>query len=41
VAWAPTKNVSLTLAWVDLGKIAPAVQPRRQTGTYLSAQLAF
>ena len=41
VVWAPSKNFSLTLAYVDLGKIAPAVQPKRQTGTYLSAQLAF
>jgi hypothetical protein len=41
VAWAPSKNLSLTLAYVDLGKIAPAVQPKRQTGTYLSAQVAF
>lgn len=41
VAWAPSKQVSLTAAWVDLGRIAPAVQPRRQTGTYLSAQFAF
>jgi hypothetical protein len=41
VAWAPTKNISLTLAYVDLGQIAPAVQPKRQTGTYLSAQIAF
>lgn len=41
VAWAPTKNLSLTLAYVDLGKIAPAVQPRRQQGAYLSAQVAF
>ena len=41
VAWAPNKHLSLTLAWVDLGHIAPAVQPRRQTGTYLSAQLAL
>lgn len=41
VAWAPTKNVSITAAWVDLGRIAPAVQPRRQTGAYLSAQIAF
>lgn len=41
IAWAPTKNLSLTLAYVDLGKIAPAVQHRRQTGTYLSAQIAF
>ncbi|MDT9000744.1 DUF3034 family protein [Paucibacter sp. APW11] len=41
VAWAPSKRFSLTAAYVDLGKIAPAVQPRRQTGSYLSAQLAF
>lgn len=41
VAWAPNKHVSFTLAYVDLGKIAPAVQPKRQTGTYLSAQIAF
>ncbi len=39
-AWAPNKHVSLTLAWVDLGRIAPAVQPRRQRGAYLSVQLA-
>jgi hypothetical protein len=41
VAWAPSKHLSLTLAYVDLGKIAPAVQPKRQTGAYLSAQVAF
>lgn len=41
VAWAPNKHFSLTLAWVDLGRIAPAVQPRRQNGAYVSAQLAF
>lgn len=41
VAWAPSKRFSLTAAWVDLGRIAPAVQPRRQSGTYLSAQLAL
>ena len=42
VAWAPTKNVSLTLAYVDLGTIVPATTGgRRQTGTYLSAQFAF
>jgi hypothetical protein len=42
IAWAPTKNVSLTLAYVDLGTIVPATTgSRRQTGTYLSAQLAF
>lgn len=41
VAWAPTKNVSLTLACVDLGHIVPATVPKRQTGAYLSAQLAY
>ena len=41
VAWAPTKQLSLTAAYVDLGRIAPAVQPRRQSGAYLSVQLAF
>jgi hypothetical protein len=41
VAWAPSKNVSLTLAFVDLGKIVPALQPKRQTGAYLSTQFAF
>ena len=41
VAWAPSKHASLTVAYVDLGRIVPAVQPRRQTGAYLSLQLAF
>lgn len=42
VAWQPTKNVSLTLAYVDLGQIVPATTAkRRQTGTYISAQIAF
>jgi hypothetical protein len=41
VAWAPSKHLSLTAAYVDLGRIAPAVQPKRQTGAYLSAQIAF
>ncbi|MBU6502174.1 MAG: DUF3034 family protein [Burkholderiales bacterium] len=42
VAWAPTKHLSITLAYVDLGVIVPATtNNRRQTGTYLSAQLAF
>ncbi|WP_457427841.1 DUF3034 family protein [Roseateles sp. P5_E7] len=41
IAWAPSKQVSITAAWVDLGRIAPAVQPKRQTGAYLSAQFAF
>ena len=41
VAWAPNKHLSVTLAYVDLGRIAPGVQPKRQTGAYLSAQIAF
>lgn len=41
VAWAPCKHLSLTLAYVDLGHIVPAVATQRQTGTYLSAQFAF
>ncbi|MDM4766857.1 DUF3034 family protein [Pelomonas sp. SE-A7] len=41
IAWAPSKQFSLTAAWVDLGSIVPAVKPKRQTGAYLSAQLAF
>lgn len=38
IAWAPTKNVSITAAYVDLGKIVGHAQ---QTGGYLSAQLAY
>jgi hypothetical protein len=42
VAWAPTKNLSLTLAWVDLGRVVPGITAeRRQRGAYLSAQAAF
>lgn len=42
VAWAPNKHFSATLAWVDLGQILPAVTgDRRQTGVYLSGQLAY
>lgn len=42
IAWAPTRNLSLTLAYVDLGRIVPATTSnRKQTGTYLSAQMAF
>ena len=41
VAWAPNKWCSLTLAYVDLGHIVPALTPRRQTGAYVSVQLAY
>lgn len=42
VAWAPNKKTSVTLAYVDLGRIVPGVTAgRKQNGYYLSAQLAF
>lgn len=42
VAWAPSKNLSLTLAYVQLGRIVPGITDnRRQSGAYLSAQAAF
>lgn len=42
IAWAPSPHVSLTAAYVDLGRVVPATTTqRRQTGTYLSAQVAF
>ena len=41
VAWAPSKHMSFTAAWVDLGAVVPAVKPRRQTGAYLSLQLVY
>ena len=40
-AWAPCKHVSLTLAYVQLGHIVPAVATKRQDGGYASAQVAF
>lgn len=42
VAWAPSKNLSLTLAYVDLGRIIPGItRNKRQTGWYVSAQAGF
>jgi hypothetical protein len=42
VAWAPNKHTSVTLAYADLGRIVPGVTAaRKQSGFYLSAQLAF
>ena len=41
IAWTPCKTFSLTLAYVDLGHIVPALTPRRQTGPYMSAQLSY
>ena len=40
-AWAPTKRVSLTVAFVQLGHIVPAVATKQQAGGYASAQIAF
>lgn len=42
IVWAPSQHLSLTLAYVDLGTVVPATTGnRKQTGTYLSAQIAF
>lgn len=42
VAWAPSKNLSVAAAYVDLGRVVPATtNGRDQTGFYVSAQLAF
>ncbi|MDT7519897.1 DUF3034 family protein [Rhodoferax sp. TBRC 17660] len=42
IAWAPNKNTSLTLAYLDLGRILPGVtSSRNQSGYYLSGQFAF
>ena len=38
VAYAPTKNVSITLAYADLGNI---VIKDKQRATYLSLQVGF
>ena len=40
IAWFPSKNLSLTLAYVSLGDIT-VYNPKRQEGVYLSAQLGF
>ena len=42
IAWAPSKNLSFTLAYVDLGRIVPGVtNNKKQSGVYLSTQIAF
>ena len=42
IAWAPSKNLSVTLAYVDLGVVVPATtDSRHQTGGYVSVQLAY
>jgi hypothetical protein len=41
VAYAVSKNVSVTLAYVDLGEIVAAAAPRSQRGAYLSLNIGF
>ena len=42
VAWAPDKSLSMTLAYVDLGRVIPGITGnRKQSGWYLSGQFAF
>ena len=42
IAWAPGKHLSLTLAYVQLGRVVPGITAnRKQGGTYLSLQGAF
>ena len=42
IAWAPNRHLSLTLAYVDLGRVVPGITGnRKQRGAYLSAQVAF
>lgn len=41
IAWTPSKWISLTLAYVDLGHIVPALTPKRQNGAYLSVQFSY
>ena len=44
VTYVPARNLiflSLTLAWVDLGRIVPGIATARQRGVYLSAQVGF
>lgn len=38
LTWAPSHRLSMTAAWVDFGRLATQ---KRQTGTFLSAQLAY
>ncbi len=40
VAWFPSRNVSLTAAYVDLGDIT-IFNPKKQRGWYVSAQVGF
>lgn len=41
VAWAPWRQLSVTVAWVDLGHVTPPFVQRRQQGAYLSVQVSL
>ncbi|WCM94658.1 DUF3034 family protein [Acidovorax sp. NCPPB 2350] len=42
IVWVPSKNLSVTLAYVDLGRVVPGVTAyRRQRGAYVSLQAAY
>ena len=41
VAWFPTKHLSITAAYVDLGEIVKPLNAKRQRGPYLSVQAGF
>jgi hypothetical protein len=40
VAWFPSKHVSVTAAYADLGDVT-VFNPRRQRGLYVSLQTGF
>lgn len=40
-SWSPRADLTLNLSWLDLGRIAPGLQPRRQTGSLLTLQLSY
>lgn len=42
VAWSPARNLTVTAAWVQLGRVVPGITAdRRQSGAYLSLQVAL
>ncbi len=41
IAWSPTRRISLTAAYMDLGSIQRSPGLGRQTGSYLAAELQY